>query len=217
MRKYPISPKLTGHNLFWFLLSVLVVLISCIIVNYADAQEFEQHDGITLYTMYTDKAVDIAWDSSSDPFVIDETFQFYLWNYGEKRKYAIGATALLTVNIFLPRTGLWVFYCRSHLEYDKSSNWAEYQDYTLAQLVEEAAINELLYETQKDLDINPAMTKAQILQSIQNYGFNSIYARSDKIEFAKVKDPITGLYVEGKWMIYGHVAAPTGGGVVTTP
>lgn len=213
MNKY----HMKGHNLLWFLLGILIILVFCIVTEYADAQEFVQHDGITLYTMYTDKAVELAWDSSTDPPIADETFQFYLWNYGEQRRYAIGATALLTINIFLPRTGLWVFYCRAHIEYDKSSNWIEYQDYILAQLVEEVNTNALLYETKKDLDITPAMTKAQILQSIQNYGFNSIYAQSDKIEFAQVKNPDTGLYVAGKWMIYGHVAAPTGGGVVTTP
>jgi hypothetical protein len=204
---------INGRNLFWFFLGCIVVAVLCIFVEWAKAEDFVQHDQMTLYTMYTDKAVDIAWESTTDPPIPDETFQFYLWNYGEQRKYAVGATALLTINIFLPRTGLWVFYCRAHIEYDKSSNWAEYQDYTLAQLVEEVNTNELLYETKKDLDITPTMTKAQILQSIQNYGFNSIYAQSDKIEFAQVKNPDTGLWVAGRWMIYGHVAPPTGGGI----
>lgn len=39
----------------------------------------------------------------------------------------------------------------------------------------------------------------------------------DGTPYAQVKDPVTGNLIPGKWMIYGHVAAPTGGGVVPTP
>ena len=34
------------------------------------------------------------------------------------------------------------------------------------------------------------------------------------IPYGQVEDPNNpGTYIQGKWMIYGHVAAPTGGGV----
>jgi hypothetical protein len=52
----------------------------------------------------------------------------------------------------------------------------------------------------------------------------SIYANSNLVDtetnipYGKVEDPANpGTYIKGKWMIYGHVAPPTGGGVDTTP
>jgi hypothetical protein len=52
----------------------------------------------------------------------------------------------------------------------------------------------------------------------------SIYAHSNLVDaetgvpYGNIEDPANpGTYIKGKWMIYGHVAPPTGGGVVTTP
>ena len=129
---------------------------------------FEQHDTMTIYTMTTDENLTIKWDDTN--LTLDDYFEFYMWNFGEEKQYLIGKTQALQVTMQLPRTGLWVFYCRT-CDKPESDN------------------------TRKC----------------------SVYAQSNMIEYAQVKNIVTGNYVAGKWMVYGHISAPSEGGVVTTP
>lgn len=129
---------------------------------------FEQHDAMIIYTMSTNENLTIGWDDTNP--ILNDYFEFYMWNFGEKKQYLIGSTQALQVTIQLPRTGLWVFYCRA-CDKPASDNTREC----------------------------------------------SVYAQSNLIDYAQVKNIVTGNYVAGKWMIYGHVSAPSEGGVVTTP
>ena len=149
----------------YLIFMAIVILIFSLISKKVFA--FEQHDAMTIYTMNTDENLTIGWD---DTDLLDDYFEFYIWNFGEKKQYLIGKTQAVQVTIQLPRTGLWVFYVRT-CDKPASDNTREC----------------------------------------------SVYAQSNMIEYAQVKDPVTGQFIAGKWMVYGHVAAPSEGGVVTTP
>ena len=142
-----------------------IVIIFIVIMTLVSNKVFalEQHNGITIYTMPTDENLTIGWD---DTDLLDDYFEFYIWNFGEKKQYLIGKTQAVQVTIQLPRTGLWVFYIRT-CDKPASDNTREC----------------------------------------------SVYAQSNMIEYAQVKDPDTGQFVAGKWMVYGHISSPTDGGI----
>jgi hypothetical protein len=55
-------------------------------------------------------------------------------------------------------------------------------------------------------------------RNCSEYVNSNLVGSVTKIPYGKVEDPANpGTYINGKWMIYGHVAPPTGGGVDTTP
>lgn len=162
------------HSLFWFLIGVLIILLTTLLTELVNAQETIINYNITLYEMTTDKQLVVAWDDTNPEMT--EDFEFYIWNRGEQKKYAIGKTQALTATIMIPRTGLYSFFCRA-----------------CADVV---------------VDTDTGATEYKC----------SAYASSDMLQedgtpYGKVKDPATGEYTPGKWMVYGHVAAPTGGGV----
>ena len=151
-------------SLFIFILIGMIIggLIGRFVLS---AFGFEQHDAMTIYTMTTDEPITIAWDDS-DP----QYFNFYVWNFGEERIYLNGETQQTQVTIYLPRTGLWIFYCA---ECDSPASNANRQC--------------------------------------------SGYAQSNLIEFSQVRDPVSGNYIAGRWMIYSHVSPPSEGGVIINP
>jgi len=96
-------------NLFYFFIGVLVILLTTLLAELASAAEV--HSDMTLYTTSTDKDVTIAWDDTN--LSLEDFFDFYMWNYGEEKKYLLGKTQLLEVTFKLPRTGLYIFYARA--------------------------------------------------------------------------------------------------------
>lgn len=163
---------ITGHNLFWLFLGVIIILILCVVVDCADAAEV--HSELTLYTTTTDKDITIRWDDTN-PNRSDEEYEFYVWNYGEKKKYLIGSTQAIQVTFKLPRTGLYIFFARACADVTINENTT--------------------YECSIWVNSNMVDLNTQV-------------------PYGKVEDPNNpGTYIQGKWMIYGHVAPPTGGGV----
>ena len=158
--------KFKKHSVLFLLGGILLGMLIVGITQYAFG--LEQQPSMTLYRISTDEPLTIAWDDTNTDIL--DYFDFYMWNSGEQKKYLQGNTQQLQITVKLPRTGLYVFYCRS-CDKPESDDTREC----------------------------------------------SVYAQSDMTEYAKIKDPATGQFINGKWMIYGHVAAPTGGGVVTTP
>lgn len=162
---------LRRSNIIWFFIGVLIIILLTVIYEKVSAEELTAHYNITLYTMTTDQQLTVAWDDTNPDS--NETFEFYLWNHGEQRKYAIGQTQQLQVTTFIPRTGLYAFFARA-CDNITTNGVTEYKC--------------------------------------------SAYASSDMLKedgtpYGVVKDPATGQLTPGKWMIYGHVGAPTGGGV----
>lgn len=131
----------------------------------------EVHSDLTLYTTSTDQDVTIAWDDTNP--TLADYFDFYMWNYGEEQRYLIGRTQALQVTVRLPKTGLYIFYCRA-CDKPESDSTRECSIYANSNLVDEQT----------------------------------------GVPYGKIADPNNpGQFIQGKWMIYGHVAAPTGGGV----
>ena len=165
--------RVRNQNLKWFLLGVIIVILFTVMCEMVKAEDLTTHHAITLYTMSTDKQLTVAWDDSNPD--IADYFDFYMWNHGEQKKYAIGKTQLLEVSFYIPRTGLYVFFCRAC---DKPESDTTRQCSTYS---------------------------------------SSVMEQQDGTPYAQVKDPATGQLIPGKWMVYGHVGAPTGGGVDPTP
>lgn len=161
------------RDILWFLVYILVFIFITVIYEKVNAEELTTHYDITLYTLTTDKQITIGWDDSNPD--VSDYFDFYMWNHGEQRKYAIGKTQALEVTFYIPRTGLYVFFCRAcdKPETDATRECSEYS--------------------------------------------SSVMEQADGTPYAQVKDPATGQYIPGKWMVYGHIGAPTGGGVSNTP
>ena len=160
-------------KLKWFLLGILIIALFFVAVEFASAAD--AHPDLTLYTMSTDEDVTIAWDDTNPDLA--DYFDFYMWNYGEERQYLIGRTQALQVTVQLPKTGLYIFYCRSC---DKPES-----------------------DTTRECSI---------------YAHSNLVDSETGIPYGRIPDPNNpGQFIQGKWMIYGHVAAPTGGGVDSTP
>ena len=160
-------------KLKYFLLGVLIIVLFFVVVEWVAAAD--AHPDLTLYTMSTDEDLTIAWDDTNT--TLDDYFDFYMWNYGEERKYLIGKTQALLVTVKLPRTGLYLFYVRAC---DKPES-----------------------DTTRECSI---------------YAHSNLVDAETGVPYGKVQDPNNvGQYIQGKWMVYGHIAAPTSGGVGTTP
>lgn len=157
------------NNKIIYIICILIgILVGLGIMSLIDkAFAFEQKDIITLYVVTTAEDLTIKWDKHITDPVFEYYYDFHLYNYGEKENYAIGTTQLNQVTMKVPRTGLWVFYCR---ECDEP-------------------------KSEEDREC-------------------SIYSQSDIIEYAQVKDPVTGLYVPGAWMVYAHIAGITEGEII---
>lgn len=152
-----------------------IVFLFLIIFYVPFAFGAEVHSNLTLYTTSTDQDVTIAWDDTN--ITLEDFFDFYMWNFGEERKYLIGKTQQLQVTIRIPRTGLYVFYIRACDKIDTDDT-----------------------------------------RECSTYANSNLVDSETGIPYGKIEDPANpGTYIQGKWMIYGHVAAPTGGGVDTTP
>jgi len=167
-----------SNNLIWFFIGVLIIILLTVIYEKVSAEELTAHYNITLYTMSTDQQLTVAWDDTNPD--IQETFEFYLWNHGEQRKYAIGQTQQLQVTTFIPRTGLYAFFAR-------------------------ACDNVTTLPT--------SLTENEVTEYKCSEYASSVMEQPDGTPYGVVKDPATGQLTPGKWMIYGHVGAPTGGGV----
>jgi hypothetical protein len=154
------------ENKMIYLVAVLLVFFLMIPPGNGKA-EIISITNLTLYHVYTNEQFTIAWDDAN----VDH-YSFYLWNYGEKAKYAEGSTAQTQVPIFLPRTGLWQFFI-------KSCN------------ADETECSEYAHTLQLDAEGNP---------------------------IAQIQDPNNpNASIKGTWLIYGHVAPPSGGGIETSP
>jgi len=155
-------------KIFWTLIGILIFLIICVFVDYCNA-ETTIHPDLTLYTMTTDVLLTIEWDDTNS---LVDFFEFYLWNYGEEKKYLIGKTQQIRATMFLPRTGLWVFYIKT-CDKVETDDTRECSDWVHSNLLD-----------------------------------------SQGVPYGKVEDSNNpGTYIKGKWMIYGHVAPPTSGGI----
>lgn len=146
---------------------LLMALIVSLLIAPSVKAEIISITNLTLYHMYTNEYFTIAWDDAN----VDH-YNYYLWNYGEKRKYAEGRTSNTQTPMALPRTGLWQFFIRScNADESSCSNYS--------------------HSLQIDANGNP---------------------------IASIEDPNNpDAQIKGTWLIYGHVAPPSGGGIETTP